>query len=179
MWILPALATAALIVPHGCGPRTTAWAHYFPLATHNLRVVCYPAEAAAMPAVTAANNKIELWCHSDAECALMLASAVFQVNNSSKAELEALAASLDTTNAACASVADCPNATAFECVSVDNTTGYCAPTMPRGYKHPETPCFEGAHSTCNELIICSIGVAAGVLLSLGQLSLANQKVVDR
>lgn len=171
MWIVAISAIGALIRPQGCGPITQAWAHYYPYAGHNINVRCNESAAIEFPEQITRGNTVSLRCRTDAECAVMLEAVIFGRTTNTFDVVNEVATELNTVSAACVNASDCVVPYKFNCVSVTNGSGYCAPKFNQSYRTWETACFSGAHATCTELIIGAIGIGAGTLLSLGELLL--------
>ena len=166
MWtVVVAVATAALVRPHGCGPLTEAWAHYFPHTTHNIPITCQLDPSAKAPAVVS-TQPVHLVYRVDAECAELLQELLVQTPTVTLASIQQAAAMFGTTSMACVNVTDCGSPTRFVCNTSVATPGYCVPRLLDSERTWKTPCFDGAHSTCTELIISAIGFGAGILLTI-------------
>lgn len=169
MWLVVINALAALIQPQGCGPLTEALAHYYPHATSNLGVRCNQNISTAANWQQPDAHTIILNCRSDVECAQMLQKIVTGYNTNDLNTLNAFARYLNTDSAACINATDCVVPEMFDCIDVVNGTGYCAPKLLDKHRTWDAACFDGAHSTCTEMLINLIGVVAGTLLSLGEM----------
>lgn len=139
------------------------WNHFFPTALHNVPVDCHALVGASIQALPDGAG-IVLDCNSTVSCDAVIAAYVAPASAGQAllAKLEAASQVLGATHLGCTTTSDCNHPAAVcDLSNALNGMGYCVPG-PMVAPSKRT-CYSGLHASCDELIVASIGIGAGIL----------------